>query len=321
MQENKIPKKYFDEIDIYKLNTWKKELFQENQYIDFKLSTLQCFKDNVHNPKEIKNKINAIEKDKKTLTEAITGFANTQGGVLIFGVSCKKNKTTKVDTIEALNPIDDIDDFKSKIFASAISNISPQVFGIENKIIRLLSDNLKGYLVIYTPSSITPPHMNNYDNSYYMRSADSFVKMNHNLVSAIFNKKQSSKIQVLLKNDIEYSVPNIFRYNLMLLNVGNIYSEKNSITIFFTNAIISEATNQLEMQRCNNVIEYDTLIANSILIFPRDNIYKKMGTFIIKKSIITEDIILKIIISHENNTHIEEFILVPGTDIEIIEES
>lgn len=53
--------------------------------------------------------------DKSTWSEAISGFANNQGGVLIWGVDARKDSASGIDAANALVPIKSVDVFQSRL--------------------------------------------------------------------------------------------------------------------------------------------------------------------------------------------------------------
>jgi predicted HTH transcriptional regulator len=80
--------------------------------------------------------------DKKNLAKAVSGFANTGGGVLIWGVE---------DGTLNLKAIPSVEEFASKLIDLVSKATEPVVLGIDRDILKLA--NGSGYVVILIPSS------------------------------------------------------------------------------------------------------------------------------------------------------------------------
>ncbi len=89
---------YFKSIDATEIERYIFEGQEENVSIEFKTVNHPFYNDN--------NK----EYDKKNLSEALSGFANSNGGIIIWGVSAKKNSKGQ-DVAHALTPIDELTKF------------------------------------------------------------------------------------------------------------------------------------------------------------------------------------------------------------------
>lgn len=92
------------------------------------------------------------ESDKRNFSEAISEFANSDGGVLIFGVKTEKPGDYAIE----LKPIKNPEEFLKRLFDALISAVQPSVDGIEGKVIK--HDDESGYILFSIPSSFKAPH-------------------------------------------------------------------------------------------------------------------------------------------------------------------
>jgi hypothetical protein len=124
--------------------------------------------------------------DKKNLAKAVSGFANSGGGVLIWGLE---------DSTILPKPISDIQQFTSACLGLAPQLTEPIVPGIDED--WLPADTNKpneGFGLIYVPESALPPHrvvLNHREvkNHYYVRSGDSFVVAPHTQLEDMFGRR------------------------------------------------------------------------------------------------------------------------------------
>ena len=120
---------------------------------------------------DYKREINLEKGDEKNILYDIASFANSDGGILVFGVSESKDSDGKnnglPDEIIGLN-IDNFDKLILKIEDLIHSSIEPN---IPNITIKVLSNKDKNVLLIAIPKPIGLPRMVTYNNSnkFYKR--------------------------------------------------------------------------------------------------------------------------------------------------------
>ncbi len=145
-------------------------------------------------------KLHLGEYDKKNLAKAVSGFANSSGGVLVWGIEDKKLSP---------KPIKNIQSFVSDLINLAPQVTDPIVGDIEGDWIP--SDNFStegtGFGLILIPESILPPHRVILKNTeiqhhYYIRSGDMFVIAPHIQLEDMFGRRPKPKL-VLYKNIIK----------------------------------------------------------------------------------------------------------------------
>lgn len=129
--------------------------------------------------------------DKKNLAKAISGFANSGGGVLIWGIE---------DKTLAPKPITDVQRFVASMLELAPQVTDPIIQGIDGDWIPSDTESRQeGYGVIFIPESLLPPHrviLNYKDikNHYYIRSGESFVVASHTQLEDMFGRRPKPKL-------------------------------------------------------------------------------------------------------------------------------
>lgn len=131
----------------------------ERFHVDFKKK---------HNRRDAK----LSDDDRKNLAKAVSGFANSGGGVLIWGIE---------DKTLSPKPITDVQHFVSSMLELAPQVTDPIVQGIDGDWIPSdAGTGQEGFGLIFIPESSLPPHRvilnhKNVKNHYYIRSGGSFV--------------------------------------------------------------------------------------------------------------------------------------------------
>lgn len=124
------------------------------------------------------------EADKKNLAKAVSGFANSGGGVLIWGIN---------DDAKA-KPITEYGKFLDKCLELCVHLTDPVVAGIDGACIESASGDNQGYVIIHIPESRIHPHrvilkQENLNGHYYVRSGSSFVVASHVQLADMFGRR------------------------------------------------------------------------------------------------------------------------------------
>lgn len=186
---------------------------QENFYIDFK------------NISTTKNETCLSHDDRKNLAKAISGFSNTSGGLIIWGIKDNRNNTfSKSPTQNPDQIVGLLNDAVSKLSLPIMSGVNS--FSIKNQ-------KGNGYVITeipryyFSPVQINPSiKIKEISGRYYIRSGSDFVVANHDIISSLYNRQKQSRMICYWSNDgnntyIETDQEIKCRLNLMLQNKGN----------------------------------------------------------------------------------------------------
>lgn len=124
---------------------------------------------------------------KKTWSKALAGFANTQGGVLIWGVDARKDHATGIDAASSLSLVKNPSAFKSRLNELHHQATEPPVQGVEIEAYPDPSTGDGGFVICYVPESTFKPHRAEHaDRQYYIRAGDDFVVPSVSLLRNLF---------------------------------------------------------------------------------------------------------------------------------------
>lgn len=134
--------------------------------------------------------------DRKNLAKAVSGFANSSGGVLIWGIE---------NSSIAPKPITDIQKFISALLKLAPQTTNPIVPGIDGDWIPSGTGNTnEGFGIIYIPESHLPPHrvilnQEGIKDHYYVRSGETFVVASHSHLEDMFGRRPRPKLEFVAR--------------------------------------------------------------------------------------------------------------------------
>ncbi|MCJ2136695.1 ATP-binding protein [Methylobacterium sp. J-026] len=142
--------------------------------------------------------------DKKILAKAVSGFANSAGGLLVWGVNAEKGQDG-IDCAQApAAPIAQIELFLSEATTLVGQLIQPRHDGIHLCTIPSASAPGAGYLLIYVERSERRPHRSEASGQkqYFKRAGDSFFKMEHYDIEDAFKRVAVPDLQLAWRLDI-----------------------------------------------------------------------------------------------------------------------
>lgn len=140
----------------------------------------------------------APETIKATWSRALCGFANNQGGVLIWGIDARFDPISKVDAACSVVPVQDPRALRSRISQLHPTATEPPLAGVESKEFFLSSDSGPGFVVSYIPESDIKPHRAELmpGNPYLMRIGDSFKPISVSVLRSLFFPRTNSRLEV-----------------------------------------------------------------------------------------------------------------------------
>lgn len=133
--------------------------------------------------------------DRKNFAKSLAGFANSDGGIIVWGVKAKKFKG--IDCAYDTKEIQPLPQFVSRLNELTGELVKPIVEGIRHKRIPPKGD--KGFAVTLVPESDAGPHMAmRHEGRHYKRSGDSFLPMEHYDIEDMFGRRKKPKLSLNL---------------------------------------------------------------------------------------------------------------------------
>ena len=156
-----------------------KESKSEESFLDFKRSGDQGKGSQLH------------DDDRKNLSRALSGFANADGGVLIWGVGT--SPAAKGDLASTLFPLIDCAAFAARVDDKVSWGTTPPVMGVRSVPITL--EDGTGFVATLIPASEIGPHCATEGTKYFVRSGSSFGSVSHTVLAGMFGRRPQSKIR------------------------------------------------------------------------------------------------------------------------------
>jgi hypothetical protein len=190
----------FEILDVSALNDFVARQQEENLNLEFKL---------------VKDAGLSTREDKQNLARALSGFANSSGGLIVWGMESSKN-ADGIDCAIGLRPIKPIALTMSRLNSLTGEGASPIVEQVRHRSLELGDGS--GFVLTVIPESDLGPHMAKLgENCYYKRSGDSFYLMEHYDIADMFGRRRKPKLTVFFR--VVHRSPNP-KIHLGILNIG-----------------------------------------------------------------------------------------------------
>lgn len=134
---------------------------------------------------------------KKEIAKDVSAMANSEGGVIIYGVKTGKgaDKTKPIEITGVAS-----ENTQERLTQIVNSNVRNEILGWDCK---ALSSEGKSVLVVSVPKSTRSPHQCVPDACYYFRSATQNLKMEHNLVELHFGRRLGPELRLNTKHKLK----------------------------------------------------------------------------------------------------------------------
>lgn len=171
--------------------------------------------------------------DNKNLSKGISGFANSEGGVLIWGVDCRRNG----DGVEvaAKHPLRDVRGFRTKV-EGAISRLTVPPHASVRALEILEENGEEGYLAVLIPKSFDGPVRSTVTNNYHLRSGSNFEIVPHDALAGMFGRAPRPVIghNVVMRfaRMDERRESFVVSIGLIVMNTGAVLAERPYLSIW-----------------------------------------------------------------------------------------
>ena len=154
------------------------EQISEELFIDYKRVTKEGASSKLEQP------------DKENYARAISGFANSEGGVIVWGVDCR-NDPQRGDVPSAKYPIQKVKRFISYLENATSGCVLPPHDGVRHHLVEV-SGRDDGFVVTFVPKSMFAPHqciVGRYKDRYYVRVGSNFEMAPYGLLAGMFGRQ------------------------------------------------------------------------------------------------------------------------------------
>ena len=171
------------------------------------------------------------------LAKALSGFSNTAGGIVIWGVSTTKHDHSGLDVLSQIEPLGNIRQFEQQITRTIPTLATPSVVNFQTKILKRRSSDTRGVVVVHIPKSHSDPCQSNQDNLFYFRSGDEFSIAPYEMVKRLFSATDSPDLSPLFITDlVKPQDDGSFEIPIVIQNKSSAIGEDIHVSVTIENA-------------------------------------------------------------------------------------
>lgn len=169
---------------------------------------------------------------KAKLAEALSGFSNTEGGIIIWGISTTRKLHSKLDILTQIEPIGNCRYFAKEIETAIPSLTSHPITNCRNKVITKNEGDSKGVILTFVPKTTSDPLLSNNDNVFYFRSGDEFRPLPHGFIKKLFAATSVPDLRIVFDSELVKLEDNFWTIPIILTNKS--YAVARDITVNVT---------------------------------------------------------------------------------------
>jgi predicted HTH transcriptional regulator len=136
------------------------------------------------------------EPDQRHLAEALSGFANADGGVLVYGLVAAGGDRTTSDVVKRVEPIKSLKLLNSRLLALVGQLVEPPVAYVRVELREFDRQPHEGFVLVYVPPSDLGPHRSRKDREYYRRHGYGFYRMEHFEIAEMFGRRRRPSLSL-----------------------------------------------------------------------------------------------------------------------------
>lgn len=212
--------------------------------------------------------LDKADKKKAEISKDVSAFANSNGGIIIYGINELHHKPSSISFIDGTV-------FTKEWLEQIItSTIHRTITGVKIFPLRKDGDIKKTIYVVQIPESISAPHMAK-DKRFYRRYNFESVFMDEYEVRNLYSKKSTADLSIeTIRVSIEADDHETSRFTMEvdIENIGSTYTKDYKLSVYF-DPIISRTFmiyNGINMQKVD-ITRFET--KTKVSVEPRKSIY------------------------------------------------
>lgn len=128
------------------------------------------------------------------LSRALSGFSNTAGGVMLYGVETDKHSQSKLDVLTQIVPVGNCDGFARQVQTKIPSLTTPSITNAQIKTLKQNVTDTKGVVVVCVLQTSGDPVQTVGDKYFYYHTGTGFEKCPHEMIKRLFAATESPQL-------------------------------------------------------------------------------------------------------------------------------
>lgn len=139
---------------------------------------------------------------KAKLAISASGFANSGGGLIVWGVGTTRHEATGLDVLSQIEPIGNVRRLAQQIDVSLAGLTMPALPLVPTRVLHERRGDTRGLAITFIPPTPGDPVQSTIDRQFHFRSADSFTTLPYEILKRMFTGAESPSLHPLLDASI-----------------------------------------------------------------------------------------------------------------------
>jgi len=170
------------------------------------------------------------------LAEAASGFANSGGGVILWGISTTHHAHAGLDVLSQLEPLGNARPFGHQIDRAIRTDTNPSISGATSKVLPAEGSSTKGIIATYVPPTSADPVQSVLDKNFYIRVGDAFHEMPYDILRRMFAGALSPDLRPIFNSAlVEKDAAGAWTIPILVRNHSSFSAESAKLILQVTN--------------------------------------------------------------------------------------
>lgn len=173
---------------------------------------------------------------KAQLAEAVSGFSNSGGGVILWGVSTVKHKHSGLDVLAQIEPIGKCRNFARQVDKQIPLLSTPSIKAPPSTVLYARKGDTKGIVVTYIPPTLGDPVWSNTDQKFYFRYGDQFSVLPYEMLKRLFAATDTPDLHPLFDHRlISLEEDGLWKIPIVIQNRSSAVAEHVNVSVEIEN--------------------------------------------------------------------------------------
>jgi hypothetical protein len=184
------------------------------------------------------------------LAQALSGFGNTGGGVIIWGISTTKHGHSGLDMLTELEAFGNSRSFQQQVDVAIPTLAYPAIAGCVSKTIHPTKGATKGVVITYIPRTQGDPvQALGGDKKFWLRSGADFVEMPYDIVKRMFAATTSPDLQPIFNEElVTKDAQGVWTIPIVIKNLSSAAAQEARINVVVKNPKACERISAVQME-------------------------------------------------------------------------
>ena len=220
---------------------------------------------------------------RESLAKAVSGFSNTAGGIVIWGMSTTRHAHSGLDVLTQIEPIGSCRQFMQQVQRLLPTLTTPPVLTAVSKVLTARLGDTRGVVLTHIPHRVGEPVLSNSDNVFYWRSGDEFRAAPYEIIQRLFAFSESPDLVpyvddrlVTMNEDGRWSIP------IGVQNNSRAIAEHAHVSIVIENPQVCESISAVGFTDASDINPGSRIFMSNLSGVVHRSLNRFVGTMYVK---------------------------------------